>query len=72
MIYFLVTLVIFSSMEVVSKPLMPFIDPFQLTFHRFFIGLVFLFLFLVARRRLHELTCITRRDIATLAFLGFL
>jgi drug/metabolite transporter (DMT)-like permease len=72
MLYFLVTLFIFSSMEVVSKPLMPFIDPFQLTFHRFLIGLLFLFGFLVARRRLHELTCITRRDIATLAFLGFL
>ncbi len=72
MLYFLVTLLIFSSMEVVSKPLMPFIDPFQLTFLRFLGGLLFLFLFLAARRRLPELARITRRDLATLAFLGFL
>ncbi|HNT26672.1 MAG TPA: EamA family transporter [bacterium] len=70
--YFFVTLLIFSSMEVVSKPLMPFVDPFQLTFHRFLVGLIFLFLFLVARGRCHDLIRIGRHDMLLLAFLGFL
>lgn len=70
--YFFVTLLVFSSMEVVSKPLMPFCDPLQLTFHRFLIGWIFLLIFLVARGRSRELTHIARRDILLLAFLGFL
>lgn len=72
MLYFLITLVLFSSMEVVSKPLMPFCDPIQLTFHRFLIGLFFLLAFLVARRRTRDLLRIERKDLARLAFLGAL
>ena len=70
--YFFITLPIFSSMEVISKPLMPFVDPFQLTFHRFLVGLVFLLIFLVARGGSRDLMRIGRHDMLLLALLGFL
>lgn len=47
---FIVTLVFFASMEVVSKPLLGSIDPLTLTFWRFAAGGVVLFIFLIRRR----------------------
>jgi len=70
--YFFVTLFLFSSMEVVSKPLMGIVDPFQLTCHRFGIGLLFLLAVLGARGRLRELGAMSRRDAGALALLGVL
>jgi len=43
-LFWTIALVLFSSLEVVSKPIMGRVDPFTLTFMRFFIGGVFLFL----------------------------
>ncbi|RKX70302.1 hypothetical protein DRP43_03515 [candidate division TA06 bacterium] len=40
--YFLITAFLFSSMEIVSKPLMKVYDPMYLTFLRFFLGLLIL------------------------------
>jgi len=37
-VYWGITLLLFSSLEVVSKPLMGFVDPFFMTFFRFIIG----------------------------------
>ena len=43
-LFWIITLVLFSSLEVISKPIMGQIDPFTMTFLRFFIGGLFLFL----------------------------
>ncbi|AKI97748.1 DMT family transporter [Kosmotoga pacifica] len=63
-LFLAITLLFFSSMEVVSKPLMGSIDPFFLTFLRFFLGGLFLLLFV--RKRL------AFREILLLAALGSL
>jgi len=49
-LYLGITLFFFSSMEVISKPLMGSVDPFFLTWFRFFVGGLFLLLFV--RKRL--------------------
>ncbi len=72
MLYFFVTLVLFGSMEVASKPLMGTVDPFQLTFHRFCIGLLFLLTVLSVQGKLRDLGKIGRRDLVSLALLGVL
>ena len=42
-LFWTIALLLFSSLEVVSKPIMGVVDPFTMTFMRFFIGGVFLF-----------------------------
>ena len=55
MLYFILTLLIFASLEVVSKPLMPYIDPFALTFWRFFMGFVFFIFYPGMKKRFAEI-----------------
>ncbi|HPR97227.1 MAG TPA: EamA family transporter [Thermotogota bacterium] len=50
-LFWIITLVLFSSLEVVSKPIMGQIDPFTMTFLRFFIGGLFLFILTLFTRR---------------------
>lgn len=72
MFYFIATLLIFSSMEVVSKPLMGLIDPFTLTLWRFVLGLSFLALVPGTKKRFKEIKALSFKSVAALAFLGFL
>ncbi len=60
MIYFylLATLLIWSSMEVLTKPMMNQVDPFFVTFFRFFIGGLFLLIFIRKKIPLRDLTLI--------------
>ncbi len=43
-LYWFIALALFSSLEVVSKPIMGLVDPFFTTFFRFFVGGIFLFI----------------------------
>lgn len=72
MLWFLVVLVLWSSMEVVSKPLMGLFDPFSLTLFRFITGTVVLAAFAAIRGRLSELRSLDRRSILHLGAMGFL
>lgn len=65
--YLIVTLFFFSSVEVVTKPLSGRVDPFFLTFFRFFTGGIFLMLFSLAYRRKVE-----RADLPKLVAVGCL
>jgi drug/metabolite transporter (DMT)-like permease len=67
---FIVTLVFFASMEVVSKPLLGSIDPLALTFWRFAAGAVLLFIFLIHRRGLSSLRALTGGTMALLFLMG--
>jgi len=49
-LFILVTVVFFSTYEVVSKTIIDKVDPFQINFLRFFIGGSLLFLFLLIKR----------------------
>ncbi len=70
-LWFTLTVVIFGSMEVISKPFMGLIDPFALTLMRFILGLFFLLSFnLIYNPK--SLKNIAKSDIALMAFLGFL
>ena len=72
--YFLLTLLFFSSMEVVSKPLMGMADPFTLTLHRFFIGFLVLLSIKAAPSYggIGSLLSVPFRRLLYLAFLGLL
>ncbi len=72
MIYFIVTLLIFSSMEVVSKPLMGLVDPFTLTLWRFMLGLTFLVFVPGTFKRFKEIRSLSLKSFGALALLGFL
>ena len=48
---FVVTLLLFASMEVISKPLMGLIDPLVLTFWRFVCGIAVLGIVMAIRRK---------------------
>ena len=72
MVYFFITLILFSSLEVVSKPLMQFIDPFSLTFFRFIMGFIILTCFMFIKKRGNEISRIDRKTMSFLALLGFL
>lgn len=50
-IYFLITAFLFSSMEIVSKPLMKVYNPIYLTFLRFFLGLLILLPFYMIKKK---------------------
>ncbi len=67
---FLITLFLFASMEVVSKPLMASVMPMTLTFWRFAAGAVMLAAILFRRRGLSTLRALDRRTLATLAVMG--
>jgi len=43
-LFWTIALVLFSSLEVVSKPIMNLVNPYMMTFMRFFIGGLFLFI----------------------------
>ncbi|OAA31581.1 hypothetical protein AT15_05770 [Kosmotoga arenicorallina S304] len=58
-LYLGITLFFFSSMEVISKPLMGSVDPFFLTFLRFFIGGLFLLSFVRKRLSLKDILLLT-------------
>ncbi len=72
MIFFILTLLIFASLEVVSKPLMPYIDPFALTFWRFFMGFVFFIFYPGMKKRFAEMKKFSKSDWFFLFLLGFL
>ena len=59
-------------MEVVSKPLMGSIDPFLLTFYRFLMGTLVMFIFVLLRGRLKELKNINKHEFGKLILMGFL
>ncbi len=67
---FIITLVFFASMEVVSKPLLGSIDPLTLTFWRFAAGALILLLFLIRRRGLSSLMGLDRGTILLLVMMG--
>ncbi len=69
---FIITILLFSSMEAVSKPLMSYIDPFSLTFARFTLGFIVLFVFSFFTRDLRTLRNIPLRTVGLLAAAGFL
>jgi drug/metabolite transporter (DMT)-like permease len=66
---FTITLLLFASMEVVSKPLMGFVDPLVLTLWRFVCGIVVLGAVMVFRR---DKVNLSRGQVAVLALMGVL
>jgi drug/metabolite transporter (DMT)-like permease len=72
MLYFITTLIIFASMEVVSKPLMGHIDPFVLTFWRFVTGFLFFFFYPGMKKRFVEISNFSVKDWTAVAILGIL
>lgn len=72
MLDFIVTLLFFSSVEVVSKPLMGSIDSESLTVARFILGFLVVLLFSVARKEIGTLFKLPRKTIFLLALAGFL
>ncbi len=75
MIYFIITLFLFSSMEVVTKPLMRTTDPFTLTWYRFVLGWFVLTSWSFMRGRskeIFQLFLSGKKKLLLLAFLGFL
>ncbi len=68
----ILTLLIFSSMEVVSRPLMGLIDPFVLTFYRFVMGFALLFFISLSSGKLRTLFKIDGKMGGLLFVLGFL
>lgn len=69
---FILTLLIFSSMEVISKPLMAFTDPFVLTFYRFLVGCAVLFAYIFIRGEGKMLFSLPKRTFRALVILGVL
>ncbi len=67
---FLITLLLFASMEVVSKPLMGVMDPLALTFWRFTAGALILFALLGRRRGLSSLGSLSGGTLGLLAVMG--
>jgi drug/metabolite transporter (DMT)-like permease len=59
-------------MEVVSKPLMGSIDPFLLTFYRFLMGTLVMFIFVLFRGRIRELKDIGISNLGKFVLMGFL
>lgn len=72
MLYFLITLVFFSSIEVVSKDLMNYLGPFEMTFIRFFIGGLVLLTFSFFSGAHKQLKDLRRSDYSLMALLGFI
>ncbi|MFO7810590.1 MAG: DMT family transporter [Candidatus Delongbacteria bacterium] len=72
MLYFVVTLIFFSSIEVVSKDLMRFLGPFEMTFFRFAIGAAGLAFYSLAKGSYKELSKLRAPDYSLFALLGFI
>jgi drug/metabolite transporter (DMT)-like permease len=70
-VLWIITLVLFSSLEVVSKPIMGQIDPFTMTFMRFFIGGVFLFILTLFVKKEREIK-MERKDFLYIVLTGCL
>ncbi len=70
-LFWTITLVLFSSLEVVSKPIMGQIDPFSMTFLRFFIGGLFLFILTLITRK-KEAVKMERKDFCYIVLTGCL
>jgi len=72
MAYFFITLLIFASMEVVSKPLMGVIDPFVLTFWRFLFGFLFFLFYPGLKKRFAEIARFGKNEWLSVVLLGIL
>ena len=72
MFYFLVTLIFFSSIEVASKDLMSYMGPFEMTFFRFFIGLIGLLIYAFFTGAAKDLKGLKYKDCSLYALLGFI
>lgn len=72
MIFFFLTLLIFASMEVVSKPLMGHFDPFVLTFWRFLLGFLFFLLYPGVKNRISEIIKFKKIEWISVFILGIL
>jgi len=72
MLYFIITLFLFSMLEVASKPLMIFADPVILTFHRFSFGLLTLLIFAWKTKKINELRAVCVNDLKILMLLGII
>jgi drug/metabolite transporter (DMT)-like permease len=70
-LFWTITLVLFSSLEVVSKPIMGQIDPYSMTFLRFFIGGLFLFILTLITRK-KEAVKMERKDFCYIVLTGCL
>ena len=70
-VFWTITLVLFSSLEVVSKPIMGQIDPFTMTFLRFFIGGLFLFILTLFRKKRADVK-MERKDFLYIVLTGCL
>ena len=70
--YFIFTLLIFSVTEVISKPLMDKIDPFLLTFYRFLMGFIVMFIFVTLRNNWREVLSLKKKEVMMLVLMGFL
>jgi len=73
MFYFLITLLLFASMEVVSKPIMQSgFDPFLLTFIRFGLGFITLISYAVYKKQFLDIFKVTNKQLGQLFLLGFI
>ena len=70
-LFWTIALLLFSSLEVVSKPIMGQVDPFTMTFMRFFIGGLFLFFISTLVRRAGYQKMI-KADFFKIVFIGSL
>ncbi|MGL4369028.1 MAG: EamA family transporter, partial [Spirochaetota bacterium] len=65
-----VTILLFSTFEVTSKVLAPYMNPLQITFSRFLIGGIVLLPFALARMKRKHLE-LSVRDFTNIGLLGF-
>lgn len=72
MFYFLITLIFFSSIEVVSKELMSFLGPFEMTFFRFSLGAAGLAVYSLVLGSYKDISKLVPRDYSLMALLGFI
>ncbi|MBP7462378.1 MAG: EamA family transporter [Candidatus Delongbacteria bacterium] len=70
MLDFMMTLLIFSSMEVCSKPLMHHIDPGVLTFWRFLIGFIIVLAVTFYKKKIRGIVQLNAKQWITLASIG--
>jgi drug/metabolite transporter (DMT)-like permease len=70
-IYILLTALIFSTMEIASKMIAEQVDPYQLTFIRFFIGGIILLPFAIKELKNRDIT-LTKQDFLYFCIMGLL
>lgn len=70
-IFFLITIFFFSTVEVVTKPVSGQINPYQMTFLRFFIGGIILLFYMLIKKEYRK-TKITFKDIVVISAIGSL